>query len=325
MSRADPTAPDPPCPSVQSELLQLNRPQQPLPVPRNGCASRPMTSMRWSFWPLFRAPVTASPSIPGWRVPSRWELKDVTLQEALATVGDMRARLRRAAKGQCLPRLSGRSAHRDHTGQLPDDGSPRLSRTSVSTGGVTANDNNNNGNNNNVDNGLNNGGNNNFDSSSNGDSNANGNGTRIETDSNNDYWTDLRDSLQTPDRQRRGESRHHQSPGGSGHGAGLSEGAEGGARVPGSGSGEHLKRQVVLGGADPGGLPQRGLRAEVDWSGLSASWDGGKGHHGGGSLLDSPIANTPTRSSGALGAVLASPFPMATSTWRSACSKTQGT
>jgi MSHA biogenesis protein MshL len=87
------------------------------------------------------------------------ELKDVTLQEALATVGDM--------YGFDVQR-KGNVFHVYPAG-LRTETIPvnylmmsrrGLSRTSVSTGGVTANDNNN-GNNNNFDNGNNNGNNNN--------------------------------------------------------------------------------------------------------------------------------------------------------------------
>ena len=117
----------------------------------------------------------------------------MTLQEALATVGDMYG-FDVQRKGQRVPRLSRRSAYRDHSGQLPDDGPARSLLYLGEHRRVTANDNNN-GNNNNFDNGLNNSGNNNSQgNTASGDNNTNSNGTRIETDSNNDYWTDLRDS-----------------------------------------------------------------------------------------------------------------------------------
>ena len=196
MSEQTPTAPLTTLPpSVQSELLQLNRPQQPLPVPekRMRIAAHDVDALEF-FGSLFKGSRYSVAVHPGVAGAISVELKDVTLQEALATVGDM--------YGFDVQR-KGNVFHVYPAG-LRTETIPvnylmmarrGLSRTSVSTGGVTANDNNNNGNNNNVDNGLNNGGNNNFDSSSNGDSNANGNGTRIETYSNNDYWTDLRDSL----------------------------------------------------------------------------------------------------------------------------------
>ena len=197
-----------------------------------------------------------------------------------------------------------------------------LSRTSVSTGGVTANDNNN-GNNNNFDNGLNNSGNNNSQgNTASGDNNTNSNGTRIETDSNNDYWTDLRDSLQTLI--------------GTGEGRAVITSPQAGlvtvraypkelkaVREFLDQSGEHLKRQVVLEARILEVSLNEGY--EQGWTGAALpSWDGGKGITGGGSLMDSPIASTPTRSSGLWGAAPVSPSPMATSTSRSACSRPRG-
>ncbi|MEB6608132.1 pilus (MSHA type) biogenesis protein MshL [Aeromonas sanarellii] len=301
MSEQTPTAPLTTLPpSVQSELLQLNRPQQPLPVPekRMRIAAHDVDAVEF-FGSLFKGSRYSVAVHPGVAGAISVELKDVTLQEALATVGDM--------YGFDVQR-KGNVFHVYPAG-LRTETIPvnylmmarrGLSRTSVSTGGVTANDNNNNGNNNNVDNGLNNGGNNNFDSSSNGDSNANGNGTRIETDSNNDYWTDLRDSLQTLI--------------GNGEGRAVITSPQAGlvtvraypkelkaVREFLDQSGEHLKRQVVLEARILEVSLNEGYEQGVDWSGLSASWDGGKGITGGGSLLDSPIANTPNQIFRALG------------------------
>ena len=151
---------------------------------------------------FFRLPCSGAPRYsvavhPGVAGAISVELKDVTLQEALATVGDM--------YGFDVQR-KGNVFHVYPAG-LRTETIPvnylmmarrGLSRTSVGTGRVTANDNNNNGNNNFDSSGNNNGGNNSLGSSS-GDngSGSNSNGTRIETDSNNDYWTDLRDALQT--------------------------------------------------------------------------------------------------------------------------------
>lgn len=301
MSEQTPTAPLTTLPpSVQSELLQLNRPLQPLPVPekRMRIAAHDVDAVEF-FGSLFKGSRYSVAVHPGVAGAISVELKDVTLQEALATVGDM--------YGFDVQR-KGNVFHVYPAG-LRTETIPvnylmmarrGLSRTSVSTGGVTANDNNNNGNNNNVDNGLNNGGNNNFDSSSNGDSNANGNGTRIETDSNNDYWTDLRDSLQTLI--------------GNGEGRAVITSPQAGlvtvraypkelkaVREFLDQSGEHLKRQVVLEARILEVSLNEGYEQGVDWSGLSASWDGGKGITGGGSLLDSPIANTPNQIFRALG------------------------
>lgn len=302
MNEQTPTAPLTTLPpSVQSELLQLNRPQQPLAVPekRLRIAAHDVDAVEF-FGSLFKGSRYSVAVHPGVAGAISVELKDVTLQEALATVGDM--------YGFDVQR-KGNVFHVYPAG-LRTETIPvnylmmarrGLSRTSVSTGGVTANDNNNNGNNNFDSSGNNNGGNNNL-GSSNGD-NGNGNnsnGTRIETDSNNDYWTDLRDALQTLI--------------GTGEGRAVITSPQAGlvtvraypkelkaVREFLDQSGEHLKRQVVLEARILEVSLNEGYEQGVDWSGLSASWDGNKGITGGGSLLDSPIASTPNQIFRALG------------------------
>lgn len=302
MNEQTPTAPLTTLPpSVQSELLQLNRPQQPLAIPekRLRIAAHDVDAVEF-FGSLFKGSRYSVAVHPGVAGAISVELKDVTLQEALATVGDM--------YGFDVQR-KGNVFHVYPAG-LRTETIPvnylmmarrGLSRTSVSTGGVTANDNNNNGNNNFDSSGNNNGGNNNL-GSSNGD-NGNGNnsnGTRIETDSNNDYWTDLRDALQTLI--------------GTGEGRAVITSPQAGlvtvraypkelkaVREFLDQSGEHLKRQVVLEARILEVSLNEGYEQGVDWSGLSASWDGNKGITGGGSLLDSPIASTPNQIFRALG------------------------
>ncbi|MFC5707082.1 pilus (MSHA type) biogenesis protein MshL [Aeromonas eucrenophila] len=273
-------------PSVQSELLQLNRPQQPVAVPekRLRIAAHDVDAVEF-FGSLFKGSRYSVAVHPGVAGSISVELKDVTLQEALAVVGDM--------YGFDVQR-KGNVFHVYPAG-LRTETIPvnylmmarrGLSRTSVSTGGVTANDNNNNGNNNSFDGSNNsNNGNNNQGSSSNGDSSNsnNSNGTRIETDSNNDYWTDLRDSLQTLI--------------GTGEGRAVITSPQAGlvtvraypkelkaVRDFLDQSGEHLKRQVVLEARILEVSLNEGYEQGVDWSGLSASWDGNKGIIGGGSL-----------------------------------------
>ena len=288
-------------PSVQSELLQLNRPQQPLAVPekRLRIAAHDVDAVEF-FGSLFKGSRYSVAVHPGVAGAISVELKDVTLQEALATVGDM--------YGFDVQR-KGNVFHVYPAG-LRTETIPvnylmmarrGLSRTSVSTGGVTANDNNNNGNNNFDSSGNNNNGNNNL-GSSNGDngSSNNSNGTQIETDSNNDYWSDLRDALQTLI--------------GTGEGRAVITSPQAGlvtvraypkelkaVREFLDQSGEHLKRQVVLEARILEVALNEGYEQGVDWSGLSASWDGNKGITGGGSLLDSPIASTPNQIFRALG------------------------
>ncbi|WP_425858465.1 pilus (MSHA type) biogenesis protein MshL [Aeromonas sp. INTO2] len=301
MSEQSPTAPLTSLPpSVQSELLQLNRPQQPMTIPekRMRIAAHDVDAVEF-FGSLFKGSRYSVAVHPGVAGVISVELKDVTLQEALATVGDM--------YGFDVQR-KGNVFHVYPAG-LRTETIPvnylmmtrrGLSRTSVSTGGVTANDNNN-GNNNNFDNGLNNSGNNNSQgNTASGDNNTNSNGTRIETDSNNDYWTDLRDALQTLI--------------GTGEGRAVITSPQAGlvtvraypkelkaVREFLDQSGEHLKRQVVLEARILEVSLNEGYEQGVDWSGLSASWDGGKGIKGGGSLMDSPIASTPNQIFRALG------------------------
>ena len=279
--------------SVQSELLQMNRPPQAISMPeqRLRIAAHDVDAVEF-FGSLFKGSRYSVAVHPGVGGLVSVELKDVTLPEVLAVVGDM--------YGFDVQR-KGNVFHVYPAG-LRTETIPvnylmmarrGLSRTSVSTGGVTANDNNNNGNNNNFDGSSNNNGNNgnnNYGSSSNGDSSNsdNSNGTRIETDSNNDYWTDLRDSLQTLI--------------GTGEGRAVITSPQAGlvtvraypkelkaVRDFLDQSDEHLKRQVVLEARILEVSLNEGYEQGVDWNGLSASWDGNKGIRGGGSLGNSQV------------------------------------
>ncbi|MGL5566965.1 MAG: pilus (MSHA type) biogenesis protein MshL, partial [Plesiomonas sp.] len=172
-----------------------------------------------------------------------------------------------------------------------------LSRTSVSTGGVTANDSNNSS-----DSSFDSASNNNSTNNSSGN-NSNGNssnGTRIETDTNSDYWTDLRDSLQTLI--------------GTGDGRAVITSPQAGlvtiraypkelkaVREFLNQSDSHLKRQVVLEARIIEVALNEGYEQGVDWSGLSASWDGNKGITGGGSLANTQLPTTPNQIFTALG------------------------
>lgn len=285
--------------SVQSELLQLNRPPQAIsmPEPRLRIAAHDVDAVEF-FGSLFKGSRYSVAVHPGVAGQVSVELKDVTLTEVLAVVGDM--------YGFDVQR-KGNVFHVYPAG-LRTETIPvnylmmsrrGLSRTSVSTGGVTANDNN--GNSNSFDN-ANNSTNNNSTSnrSSNGSSNSDSNGTRIETDTNSDYWTDLRDTLQTLI--------------GSGDGRAVITSPQAGlvtiraypkelkaVREFLNQSESHLKRQVVLEARILEVSLNEGYEQGVDWSGLSASWDGNKGITGGGSLTPSTIANTPNQIFSALG------------------------
>ena len=285
--------------SVQSELLQLNRPPQAIsmPEPRLRIAAHDVDAVEF-FGSLFKGSRYSVAVHPGVAGQISVELKDVTLTEVLAVVGDM--------YGFDVQR-KGNVFHVYPAG-LRTETIPvnylmmsrrGLSRTSVSTGGVTANDNN--GNSNSFDNAnSSNNSTSNSNRSSNGSSNSDSNGTRIETDTNSDYWTDLRDTLQTLI--------------GSGDGRAVITSPQAGlvtiraypkelkaVREFLNQSESHLKRQVVLEARILEVSLNEGYEQGVDWSGLSASWDGNKGITGGGSLTPSTIANTPNQIFSALG------------------------
>ncbi|MFQ2009474.1 pilus (MSHA type) biogenesis protein MshL [Aeromonas veronii] len=283
--------------SVQSELLQLNRPQMPVGMPekRLRIAAHDVEAVEF-FGSLFngsRYSVAVHPGVAGL---VSVELKDVTLPEVLAVVGDM--------YGFDVQR-KGNVFHIYPAG-LRTETIPvnylmmsrrGLSRTSVSTGGVTANDSNNSS-----DSSFDSASNNNSTNNSSGN-NSNGNssnGTRIETDTNSDYWTDLRDSLQTLI--------------GTGDGRAVITSPQAGlvtiraypkelkaVREFLNQSDSHLKRQVVLEARIIEVALNEGYEQGVDWSGLSASWDGNKGITGGGSLANTQLPTTPNQIFSALG------------------------
>ncbi|WP_429048489.1 pilus (MSHA type) biogenesis protein MshL [Aeromonas hydrophila] len=290
--------------SVQSELLQLNRPPQAIsmPEPRLRIAAHDVDAVEF-FGSLFKGSRYSVAVHPGVAGQISVELKDVTLTEVLAVVGDM--------YGFDVQR-KGNVFHVYPAG-LRTETIPvnylmmsrrGLSRTSVSTGGVTANDNNGNSNSfDNANNSTNNNSTNNNSTSnrsSNGNSNSDSNGTRIETDTNSDYWTDLRDTLQTLI--------------GSGDGRAVITSPQAGlvtiraypkelkaVREFLNQSESHLKRQVVLEARILEVALNEGYEQGVDWSGLSASWDGNKGITGGGSAAPSQLPTTPNQIFSALG------------------------
>ncbi|MCS3834634.1 MSHA biogenesis protein MshL [Aeromonas veronii] len=283
--------------SVQSELLQLNRPQMPVGMPekRLRIAAHDVEAVEF-FGSLFKGSRYSVAVHPGVAGLVSVELKDVTLPEVLAVVGDM--------YGFDVQR-KGNVFHIYPAG-LRTETIPvnylmmsrrGLSRTSVSTGGVTANDSNNGNSDSSFDSASNNSTNSSSGNNSNGDSS---NGTRIETDTNSDYWTDLRDSLQTLI--------------GTGDGRAVITSPQAGlvtiraypkelkaVREFLNQSESHLKRQVVLEARIIEVALNEGYEQGVDWSGLSASWDGGKGIIGGGSAANSQLPTTPNQIFTALG------------------------
>lgn len=283
--------------SVQSELLQMNRPPLAISMPeqRLRIAAHDVEAVEF-FGSLFKGSRYSVAVHPGVGGLVSVELKDVTLPEVLAVVGDM--------YGFDVQR-KGNVFHVYPAG-LRTETIPvnylmmsrrGLSRTSVSTGGVTANDNN--SNNSSVDNA--NGNSSGSNNSSNGSSGSNSsNGTRIETDTNSDYWTDLRTSLEMLI--------------GSGDGRAVITSPQAGlvtiraypkelkaVREFLSQSETHLKRQVVLEARILEVALNEGYEQGVDWSGLSASWDGNKGITGGSSLAPTQLPTTPNQIFTALG------------------------
>lgn len=260
--------------SVQSELLQLNRPQTPVPMPekRLRIAAHDVEAVEF-FGSLFKGSRYSVAVHPGVSGLVSVELKDVTLQEVLAVVGDM--------YGFDVQR-KGNVFHIYPAG-LRTETIPvnylmmsrrGLSRTSISTGGVTSNDNNN-SNNNSFDSANSNNTSTSNSSGSNGNSD-NSNGTRIETDTNSDYWTDLRTSLEMLI--------------GTGDGRAVITSPQAGlvtiraypkelkaVREFLNQSESHLKRQVVLEARILEVALSEGYEQGVDWSGLTASWGGNKG------------------------------------------------
>ncbi|MGL4793064.1 MAG: secretin N-terminal domain-containing protein, partial [Aeromonas jandaei] len=128
--------------SVQSELLQLNRPQMPVAMPekRLRIAAHDVEAVEF-FGSLFKGSRYSVAVHPGVSGLVSVELKDVTLPEVLAVVGDM--------YGFDVQRKG--SVFHIYPAGLRTETIPvnylmlsrrGLSRTSVSTGGVTANDNN---------------------------------------------------------------------------------------------------------------------------------------------------------------------------------------
>lgn len=285
--------------SVQSELLQLNRPQMPVGMPekRLRIAAHDVEAVEF-FGSLFKGSRYSVAVHPGVAGQISVELKDVTLPEVLAVVGDM--------YGFDVQR-KGNVFHIYPAG-LRTETIPvnylmmsrrGLSRTSVSTGGVTANDSNNGNSDSSFDSASNNNSSTN-NSSGNNSSGDSSNGTRIETDTNSDYWTDLRDSLQTLI--------------GTGDGRAVITSPQAGlvtiraypkelkaVREFLNQSDSHLKRQVVLEARIIEVALNEGYEQGVDWSGLSASWDGNKGITGGGSLANTQLPTTPNQIFTALG------------------------
>lgn len=274
--------------AVQSELLALPAPNltpPPIPEKRLRIAAQEVEAADF-FGSLFKGSRYSVAVHPGVSGLITLELKDVTLTEALATVADM--------YGFDIQRRG--YVYHIYPAGLRTETMPvnylmmsrrGMSRTTVSTGGVT------NTNNNDGSSDFNNSTSSSGTSSNNSGSGnqTTGNGTRIETDNEADYWRDLREALQTLI--------------GNGDGRAVIVSPQAGLvtvraypaelkAVKGflNQSEEHLKRQVILEARILEVGLNEGYEQGVDWSGLSASWDGGKGITGGGSLTKSSVGAT---------------------------------
>ncbi|ENY72032.1 pilus (MSHA type) biogenesis protein MshL [Aeromonas diversa] len=263
--------------AVQSELLALPAPNltpPPVPEKRLRIAAQEVEAADF-FGSLFKGSRYSVALHPGVSGLITLELKDVTLSEALTTVADM--------YGFDIQRRG--YVYHIYPAGLRTETIPvnylmmarrGMSRTTVSTGGVTntnSNDGSSDFNNSNSSSGSNN-------SNSDSGSQTTGNGTRIETDNEADYWRDLREALQTLI--------------GNGEGRAVIVSPQAGLvtiraypaelkAVKGflNQSEEHLKRQVILEARILEVGLNEGYEQGVDWNGLSATWDGNKGVAGG--------------------------------------------
>ncbi|MCS3456760.1 MSHA biogenesis protein MshL [Aeromonas sp. BIGb0405] len=273
--------------AVQSELLALSRPAMPTAMPekRLRIAARDVEAVDF-FGSLFKGSRYSVAVHPGVAGIISLELKDVTLPEVLAVTADM--------YGYDVQRKG--YVYHIYPAGLRTETIPvnylmmarrGMSRTAINTGGVTANDPNS-GSNNNFNNDSQSSISNNGINSSSSTSNSQ-NGTQIETDTNTDYWTDLKESLQTLI--------------GKGEGRAVITSPQAGlvtlraypnelkaVREFLNQSESHLKRQVVLEARILEVALNEGYEQGVDWNGLSATWDGNKGITGIGSLVGNTVA-----------------------------------
>lgn len=275
--------------AVHSELLAMPKPEftpSAMPERRIRIAAQEVEAGDF-FGSLFKGSRYSVAVHPGVSGLVTLDLKDVTLPEVLKTVADM--------YGFDIQRRG--NVYHVYPAGLRTETLPvnylmlsrrGLSRTTVSTGGVTNSDSNNGNSGFSNGNGLS--GNNNSSSSSSSSNSSGSNGTQIETDNESDFWRDLRESLQ--------------SLVGNGDGRAVITSPQAGLvtirAYPGelkavreflNQSEQHLKRQVILEARILEVSLNEGYEQGVDWSGLSASWDGGKGITNGGSFANSIIGS----------------------------------
>ena len=164
------------------------------------------------------------------------------------------------------------------------------SRTSVTSGGVTEQQNNN-GSYSNGDSSNNNGNNNNNNNNSGSGSTTDTNGTQIETSSQSDFWRDLEVALQRLVGSGNGRAVILNPQAGLVNIKAMPDELKAVRDFLGQ-SERQLKRQVILEAKILEVRLNEGYQQGIQWSSLSASWDGNKGIAGG-SLVKLPAVTNP--------------------------------
>lgn len=258
--------------AVQSELLAMPKPEfarTVVPERLMKIAAQDVEAANF-FGSLFKGSRYSVAVHPGVSGLITLELKDVTLSETLKTVADM--------YGFDIQRRG--NVYHIYPSGLRTETIPvnylmltrkGLSRTAVATGGMTSSDD--------EDSSSSSG----SSSSSSGDSKTSTNGTKIETESESNFWQELQLALQALIGNGDGRSVISSPQ------AGLVTVRAYPSEIKAvqaflTQSEQHLKRQVVLEARILEVSLNEGYEQGVDWSGLSASWDGGKGVTGGGTL-----------------------------------------
>ncbi|MGY3928271.1 pilus (MSHA type) biogenesis protein MshL [Aeromonas simiae] len=258
--------------AVQNELLAMPKPEfarTVVPERLMKIAAQDVEAANF-FGSLFKGSRYSVAVHPGVSGLITLELKDVTLSETLKTVADM--------YGFDIQRRG--NVYHVYPAGLRTETIPvnylmlsrkGLSRTAVATGGMTSSDDEDSSNSSGSS------------SSSSGDSKTSTNGTKIETESESNFWRELQLALQALIGNGDGRSVISSPQ------AGLVTVRAYPSEIKAvqaflTQSEQHLKRQVVLEARILEVSLNEGYEQGVDWSGLSASWDGGKGVTGGGTL-----------------------------------------
>jgi MSHA biogenesis protein MshL len=283
------TVPD----SVQDELL----PKNPMPVAptayvnerRFRIAAKDVEASEFfaSLMKDGRYSVAVHPGVEG-RI--NLDLREVTLPEVLDTVADM--------YGYDIRRTG--TVYHIYPAGLRTESFPvnylmltrqGMSRTSITSGGVSDQSNNNNSSNN--SNSTNSSSNNNSQNSNNGSSgNSSNNGTVIETGSQSNFWKDLDTALQHLVGSGQGRAVILNPQAGLVTVRGMPDDLKAVKEFLGQ-SERQLKRQVILETKIMEVRLSEGYQQGIEWNNLSAQWNSGKGVTSAGSLVGLPaVTNT---------------------------------